>query len=302
MTDFNERQNKNFSIDKLAAQKQLYSDAKKGLATYLVLSIPVILFLNLIVKAALLKDWFSFGWTPDLTEWIALYALILAGYESFYLKGFLSNLKEKAAKIQEDFDCYVYQLSWNELLCGEKECDSEIKKSSDKYRKKVRSTENLSNWYTSDIKKLEQTEAILVCQKENLGWDIVQRTKFNKLIFGISIIVLLCSLLSGFYFEFSFKFFILSVIIPSWPAMSFAISYYYENLETIKDKKRLKTATNQVEHIQVPTNEYARQVQDLIYLNRKNNCLIFDWFYNLLRDENQGLITYTTKKIINRLL
>jgi hypothetical protein len=301
MNKFNERQNEEASIDKLAAQNQLYGDAKKRLGIYLTLSIPIMILLNVAVKPILLNDTFNLGLTFDLTDSIALYALLLAGYELIFLKRKMSTLKQKAAKIQEDFDCTVYCLEWNELLSGDKECELEIKKSSDKYSTKRKNREDFINWYTPEIEKLSDNKAILVCQKENLGWDIEQRTKFNYFISIISIVVLVSSLIVGFYFEFTLKSLILSAIIPSWPAISFAISNYYENNEAIEDKKTLKLATEKVEQLRTPSVKYIRNIQNLIFLNRKNNCLIFDWFYKYHFDSNQSGISYASRQLIQRL-
>lgn len=301
MNNINVRQNEQTSVDKLAAQNQLYGDAKKRLGIYLILTIPVMILLNTVAKPVLLNDWLNLGWKFDLTELVALFALILSSYELMFLKSYLSNKKNKAAKIQEDFDCTVYGLEWNDLLCGDKECEIEIKKSSDKYSNKGKCRNNFIDWYTPDVHQADQTKAIFVCQKENLGWDIEQRSKFNHFIFVIAAIVFLLSLVVGFFFEFTLKSLILSVIIPSWPAISFAISNYNENKEAIEDKKNLKSAAEKVEFINNPTIKHARNIQNLIYLNRKSNCLIFDWFYSFLRDSNQQSISYATKKLVQRL-
>jgi hypothetical protein len=63
MSTLNERQNEQAAIDKLAAQNQIYADAKTRLGIYLILSIPVIMLLNLVVKPMFLHDWFGLGKT-----------------------------------------------------------------------------------------------------------------------------------------------------------------------------------------------------------------------------------------------
>lgn len=302
MNEINTKQNETASIDKLSAQHQLYSDAKNRLGMYLFLSIPVMILLNTAIKPAMLNDWMNLGWKFDLTELIALFALLLSSYELLFLKRYISDKKQKAAKIQEDFDCTVYDLEWNDLLCGSKECDLEIKKSSNKYLKKGKSRDTFNDWYTPDVTQLDNIKAIFVCQKESLGWDVEQRSKFNKFIFALTSVVFILSLLAGFYFEFTLKFLILSVIIPSWPAISFAVTSYNDNKEAIEDKNNLKIAAEKVEFMRVPTIKHARNIQNLIYLNRKNNCLIFNWFYKYLKDSSQEGVSYASRQLIQRLL
>ena len=302
MNGINERQNADLSIEKLASQNQVYGDAKNKIGLYLILSIPVMIIINALVKPALINDWMKFGFSFDLTDSIALFALSLSAYEIIFLRNSINEAKEKAAKIQEDFDCSVYQLEWNNLLCGDKVCDSEIKKYSDKYSKKGKDRSRFIEWYTPDVSQVDEIKAILLCQKENLGWDIEQRKKFINFVSTISIMVFVISLIAGFYFDISLKTLILSVIIPSWPAFSYAIANYFENKQTIKDKAALKSSVDKVERIKNPTVKYVRNIQNQIYLNRKTNAPIFDWFYDYLRNSNQVSISYATQQLVKRML
>ena len=166
MTTLNERQNQPTAIDRLAAQNQVYADAKTRLGIYLVLSIPVIMILNMVVKPMFLNDWFGLGQTYDLTDSIALYAILLTAYQLVFLKNSIQNHKLKAATIQEDFDCTVYQLEWNQTMCGNKVCDSEVQKYSQKYVNKGKELSKLSDWYTPEIEQIEDVKKqIMACPK-----------------------------------------------------------------------------------------------------------------------------------------
>jgi hypothetical protein len=207
-----------------------------------------------------------------------------------------------AAKIQEDFDCTVYQLEWNQTLCGDRVCDSEVQKYSNKYTNKGKDRNKLSDWYTPDIAQIDSPfKEVLLCQKENLGWDVAQRKSFVKLIQILVILSIATSLISGFYYEVSLKSLILSVIIPCWPAISFAIQNIFDNNTTIEDKENLKNATNVVEG-RKPTTKQIRNIQNMIFLNRANNSLIFDWFYTYLREANQQSISYASIQLLKRLI
>ena len=302
MNGLNDRQNEQASIDKLAAQNQIYGDAKARLGIYLFLSVPVVMVLNLVVKPAFINDWFGFGHTFDLTDSIALYGVLLAGYELVFLRGYISKLKQKAAKIQEEFDCSVYQLEWNNILCGNKVCEREIKRSSNIYSSKGKARNRFVDWYTPEVQLVDNIKGVLLCQKENLGWDIDQREKFVYFVTFSASLVFVSSLIIGFYFELTLKSLILSALIPSWPAISFSITNYLENKEAIQDKKDLMSAVGSVAEIKSPTVKYTRNIQNVIYLNRKNNCLIFDWFYDYLRDSNQEGVSYASKQLVRRLL
>ncbi len=300
MNQINTRQNEPESIDKLAAQKQIYSDAKKRIGWYLVLSIPVMILLNTVVKPLFLKDALGLG-KIDLTDYIAVFALLLTIFELALVKPKVSQLKEKAAKIQEELDCYVLDIEWNEILCGNKPCGSDVRTFADKSDLKGNDRSKLSDWYTTGVEQVDSVRAALLCQNENLGWDINQRQKYVKLVSGALLAFLVVTFCAGFYADSSLKAIIMSVVIPSLPFISYAITNYHENHEAIEKKRALKAATEKVDAIANPTSKYVRNIQNLIYLNRANNCLIFDWFYEWYRDSSQRGISYATLQLITRL-
>ncbi|TCW21085.1 MULTISPECIES: S-4TM family putative pore-forming effector [Vibrio] len=301
MQTLNYRQNTPESINRLLAQKQVYTDAKTLQGWYLFLSIPVMMILNVLVKPLLLSKWVEEAWRFDLTNTIALLALILTFYELFYIKPTVAKLKEKAAKIQESFDCFVYGLEWNSVLCGEKVCDTDVALYSSKFRKAQGNVNNYYDWYTPDISQLDKNQSMLACQKENLGWDIVQRKKFKKLVTFGAVLAFSISAVAGFYSEFKIQEFILSVIIPSLPAITYAISNHFDNLEAITNKESLKSATDNVSRFSNITTKHVRNIQNSIYLNRKDNSLIFDWFYDYERESMQRGISYASRQLVRRI-
>lgn len=305
MSTISKRQNKSLSIDKLTAQNQIYGDAKKKLGIFLFLSVAVMVLLNILVKPFLLSDCYSAlsGFDKiDITEFVALFALTLSAYEIFYLKNRISVLRKKAAKVQESFDCYVYNLEWNGVICGDKACDIDIKKYSEKFYKKGKDASWMTDWYTPDVDKLDAVKAMLACQKENLGWDVEQRKAFTKLVIFCTMAVFLTSVIVSLLLESTLKSFILSVIIPCWPVMVFGVNTYLDNKDAIEDKESLKSAIEKAAAVNNPTVKTARNIQNLIYLNRRDNPLVFDWFYAYLRDKNQSGVSYATKKLVSKML
>lgn len=299
MNEINNKQNEASSIDKLSAQKQLYSDAKNWLGTYLFLSIPLLMILSLVVKPILINDFFNLGWTYDITDSVALFALVLAFYESLFLKRYITKMKLNAAKIQEQFDCYIYNMPWNNAICGDRIGDAEVSKYSSKYSRRGGSRADFNDWYSKEVEQEEHKKAISLCQNENLGWDIEQRSKFNQILIFVSLIFVISSVIVGFYLEFSVKSLILSVIIPCWPALNYAIANYFDNSDAIKDKKALKSLLTQAVNSRAITDKKLRSTQDTLYLNRKNNALIFDWFYKRYQNKNQQDISYESNQNIN---
>jgi hypothetical protein len=109
------------------------------------------------------------------------------------------------------------------------------------------------------------------------------------------------SLISGLVIEVSINNLILSAIIPAWPIFSFTLQNILDNKSAISDKITLKSSTEVVEKSKQPSAKYIRQIQDLIYLNRVNNSLIFNWYYNFYKESNQQGISYATRNLVSRL-
>ncbi|EGR1345777.1 S-4TM family putative pore-forming effector [Vibrio parahaemolyticus] len=301
MNGINERQNEADSIDRLAAQKQIYSDAKLLQGWYLFLSVPMMVLLNMILKPLLLTDVFKFGVTFDLTNSIAIFALCLTIADWAWLKPTIVKLKEKAAKIQEEFDCFVYGLEWNDILCGDRPNGVDVRLYSDKYLSKKKSVDAFRDWYTSDVTHVSNVQGMLLCQNENLGWDVSQREKFVSAVFWVAVASFITSCCVAVYLDFTVKSFILNALIPSLPLIGYAITNYYENSEAIEIKKRLKSATEKVGEINTPTIKLVRNIQNLIYLNRSTNSLIFDWYYDWYRNSNQRGVSYATVQLVKKI-
>lgn len=109
------RQNEDNSIAMLAAQRQLYRDAKKYNAVSVVLSVWIPFALAVII-------WFI----QENTEW-RYASYILSMVFSFVIDKYIEEKKQLAAFIQQKFDVYVYEMPWDKRIFGrDKNVDHEI--------------------------------------------------------------------------------------------------------------------------------------------------------------------------------
>ena len=105
-------------IIQLAAQRQLYRDAKKYNAVSVVLSVWIPFALAVII-------WFI----QENTEWrYASYILSMVSMVfSFVIDKYIEEKKQLAAFIQQKFDVYVYEMPWDKRIFGrDKNVDHEI--------------------------------------------------------------------------------------------------------------------------------------------------------------------------------
>ncbi|MCD7954229.1 MAG: S-4TM family putative pore-forming effector [Lachnospiraceae bacterium] len=176
------RQNEDGSIAMLAAQRQLYDNAKK----FYTLSIALSVWLPFALSVALL-------FVPEVTAInIALYVVsIICTVSYIFIEKYIEEKKKLAAFIQQKFDTYVYTMPWNERIFGrDRNVDHEIAVYSKKILQNPQKRNNLRDWYTPKVDDKNIVDGILLCQRENLGWDVGLRKRFK--VISIVMIVILC--------------------------------------------------------------------------------------------------------------
>ena len=140
----NQRQNEEKCVAMLAAQRQLYNDAKKLDWTSTVLSVLIPFLLSCILLFV----------SKDSPVGVISYIVsIVSMIFSFCVSGHIKNEKRMAAFIQQKFDTYVYTMPWNRRIFGDdKNVSSEIAQYSEKILSNNAEKEKLKNWYTVEGK------------------------------------------------------------------------------------------------------------------------------------------------------
>lgn len=90
------------------------------------------------------------------------------------------STQEKAAEVQQEFDCGLFNLNYKPVVDNE-----EILKISDEAISKDRGIkEQVRNWYTDAISKFNFPYSALACQQQNIGWNIsLSKRYLNFLLF-----------------------------------------------------------------------------------------------------------------------
>lgn len=274
-----ESQNQKDNIKKVAAFQEMYFEAKKWMKLKKIIT-WVMVVLNVVAV------YYNF-----LTEWTQTLTVIILLVDELCFKSKISSMKEKAAKLQQEFDYTVYGLKDEVFL--EKTHETEIEEYSEKYLKRKGDYDKVISWYSDGIEDLSQGEAIMRCQKTNYLWDKDLRIKYNKE--QLSIMSSIC----GLYFAilllanvgirdiFSKHLFVIS------PLLLVYLSDYFDNEKTIKTATQLIDACNKVSTHKISS---AIILQDKIFEYRKNCYLIPDEFYYKNRDKQETQMKETIGK------
>ncbi len=287
------------NIEKLSAQREIYTRAKEILLWQVILTVPITLFLAIL---KIFIDWY-FNNPKISIEWlVSTYGLILFFIDALILNNLVKEMKEKAAGIQELFDCEVLSIEWNKMLFTEKPNNSDILKYHE-LRKARNIDDKFENWYAETIKEVPTNTAKLICQRENINYDMEVRRSLMNWVAGIavSVLVVLCILSS--ISDTSFRSFITNVMTPFLPVFGLAIKWYFEQQNSIKTLKEIKSVTdgiweNVLEKGEEPNDTIIRQVQDRIHLHRKEGALVPDDIYNKIRTGREKQMYFSVNESV----
>lgn len=289
-----ENQNLDINIDKLLAQRRLYSNAKK--VNYLLIAITVLLPISI----SFFTNFTSFK--IDDKNWIYVIYAIVAIIGEKILGVYIDRCKKTAASIQEDFDTTIFLLPENELL-NTRYIDLEIiHKYSKKDKLNSKKVEKVSNWYSKEISNIQTNIAILFCQRMNICYDQNIKKKYSTLLVILSIITFSILFVFSMINDFKLQKFLIEVIFPSMPLFMFTYKEFKTNLETVDNLQKLREIIedklNSASINDSINIEELRKIQDRIYQNRILSPLIPNFIYNFLWGELEDQMNYSVKNKI----
>lgn len=291
-----ERQNKPTAFEQLAAQRQLYREAKRvdALRFWASLSLALASF-------ALPHIW------PSGTPWLRASTGLWLIFDLIVLRGSAKNLHSRAALIQEEFDTTVLVLPWNKTAAGEKLIHEYIVSAARRYTAQKGDKERLKNWYP-DVSRLPLPLARLVCQRTNIVWDGQLRQRYGTIILvftlGLVAATLVYALLTGST--------ILDYLLTFLPAMPAVIL----GAEVVKEQRAAVARLDELRELvhsfwrealsgHITDADFVKQnraLQDQILISRKHNPLVPEIVYRRLRDPYEADSWESAERLIQEAL
>jgi hypothetical protein len=298
--DIVDKENLPKNIDRLAAQREMYFQAKRLFFSQFILTAVVT-----VVLAAIAITLSSFGATLDLNWVRASYGVAAAGTDIFLLNHFINQLRQKAACVQELFDCDVLSLHWNKVCSGEEPKPEDTKRYANKYLSRAKSYDTLRNWYAKTIAEIDGPAAKVICQRSNFAYDMAIRQSFLYWVGGISLAILIAVVTIALTVNASGRAIAVISLFPILPILVFLGRLMNEHSASMKNLDSLH-ATIMSLWSEILNNATAdvettiRQVQDKLYLNRKTSPLIPEWFYNWQRPHLEEQMYYSVDELVQQ--
>lgn len=268
--EINTRQNTEHALCYLAAQRQLYNEAKN----FTFYEIIAIFIVSLIIPIC---QQFNIKIVLENIDLSTLLVGIINLIIPHLLRNKQSQIKSIAATIQQYFDTFVYNMSWDSLLFGEKiNLNDIIAKKSKKILSNPKEKEKLLNWYTNIDVNLPLNEGILMCQKQNYVWETTLRKRFLYFTSFISFIFILIMLL------LLNKDISILTIIPIFINLFKLCFRIKTDLDNIKE---IDTLVWSPKHKTMTT---LKKIQSKIFLYRKSAFCIPSKFYMLFKNNDEN--------------
>lgn len=288
------KENESSSIEKLAAQRETYSFAKKLFYLQIFIAVLSLVFLSF-AQLIFCK--------VDFTLIIATVSSIAVIADNL-LEKYISRLKEKAAKIQEFFDTYVLDIKWNSILCLDKPEYHEIFRYYSLHKDKY-DISKFTNWYEPEIANVPVKTGKIICQKTNCTYDSSIRKKYSNVILSIGVTTILLIIIFTIFSDITLSKIILTIVFPAVPIIQWTHKNIMTNNDSIKNLEQLNSLINSTWNDlkigNIVSDEVIRQIQDGIYLNRKGNPLIPDFVYDSLRDKLELQTYYSVGQLVTEI-
>lgn len=269
------RQNEEKSIAMLAAQRQLYKNAKSFSCVVLLFSLIIPFGISVI------SIFVAQNQSLLIVSYIASIAsMIISDVTSSCIK----QNKKLAAYIQQKFDVYVYQMPWNKRLFGEeKNVDREIARYSKLILSNEQEKQRLKNWYTKPAAEKPILEGIISCQRENYSWDFELRRRVKNTAIVIASVLIILIFMIGVWNKESVLTLLgrIAFVIPIAKWLSGLVISLNEDMKRLEELevKINSDGNNDMEDLQ--------EIQRDLYEHRKECYTIPDFLYNWFKEKDE---------------
>ena len=235
---------------------------------------------------------------------MALGSIIVSIVDPGLLDPFQRRFRKAAATIQEQFDCTVLQMPWNEPVSGPPVDREDIHEAASRYS--ADPSAPLENWYPAVVDSLPFFQARLICQRTNCWWDSKLRRRYAGWIIAAVGVLSLAIVAGGLMQKLTLEQFVLVVAVPLSPTLLWAIREVNRQRDAASALDRLKdygsSLWNQVAKGLVDdakATALSRELQDAILQRRRENPFVFDWIYRRLRNSYEEQMNVNAQQMVD---
>ncbi|MHC1685935.1 MAG: S-4TM family putative pore-forming effector [Clostridiaceae bacterium] len=293
-----EKQNSEWNLKRLAAQRQLYTEAKTLMGIQFILSGVFILALAILSNII----------DEKYRAYTAFAAIAISILDELLLSKRIDNIKENAARIQEEFDCDVLEIPQNKIKIGNHSMMEIIQEKSKKYTSKNNDYSVFTNWYPG-IDEEDNRFYRLVCQATNCWWNQNLRKWYSLILLTSLSCVFAMLLFLAIIKGITVSVFLMSVLSPILPAFILVYKTKKDNSKAIENLNHMKSKLDEIISKAENSEPYpdeqlindSRCLQDMIFDNRASSPLIPDKLYFRKRNKYEEIAQDTNRELIRKI-
>lgn len=287
------RQNEPEMVKLLWARKQIYKRVKRiqGFYFAFTFALPAI---------SLLVALHYEGYKP----WVSLIAIVVGVVDALFFDVWRKGKIKLAARLQEQFDCYVLGMKWNAFAAGAKVSPQDVEEYADATMD-ADAKAKLENWYPAPSCTMPLPAARLVCQRTNLWYDSNLRNTYRAVLWCLTGAYFLA--LSAYFLHFTLIEVLLGLLIPFGPLFTWVVREHQRQGDTIKLVSRLlgeidKSLSDLVDAKRNSKVEArARELQDAIFTHRSSSPLVSDLIYKFKRPKLEKMMQKGAEAFVQRI-
>ncbi|MEU3853088.1 S-4TM family putative pore-forming effector [Streptomyces sp. NPDC029554] len=222
---------------------------------------------------------------------LIIISFVWAVLSTLLLAPLVKQRSTEAARLQEHFDTYVFEMEWSER--GEKVDPERIREFSTRFKGDIN---KLSDYY-ADVSDFPSPVAVLLCQRSNVTWDMRLRQRWKNAVTSSLIIWLCLGILYGMLANVSTLNSMLRWYVPSLAIISLAWEIIHSQRQTIADRSAVKARlSSELEWSgrqlsasqQKALVKACRKIQDEIFAVRCKATRVPKFLYERYRDSDDN--------------
>ncbi|MBR0960888.1 S-4TM family putative pore-forming effector [Bradyrhizobium japonicum] len=296
MNNIPEVQNQEPQQRLLWARRNLYTTGKR------ILSAQLILTLAIPILGSILSIWLT-----ALKPYVALVSLVIAVLDPTIFDRWQKKIRSQAARLQEQFDCAVLSLPWDEFTAGRREEYETIHQLSTSFDPH-HPDPKLLDWYPQIVGTVPLHLARIICQRTNLWYDGKLRRQYAGWALALTIALTFLLLGIAIYTGLTVESFVVSVLAPASPIIIWGLREHFRQRDTADSLDGLRHAAEALWErgrsgacAEEECTRQSRQFQDGIFERRSSSPLIFSWIYNLRRNTLEQSMNKGAEELIREI-
>jgi len=222
---------------------------------------------------------------PDLKPVGSILALLMGALDIFVLDRKQKGRLIKSAKLQEQFDCNVFQLPWNEYVAGEPLTHEFVdRKQGDYIRKKP--IESVLSWYPEIFGTLPLWLGRLAAQQVNMNYDQKVRKSYRLLLVGVVAFIAVMFILSASLGQMTMPALLLGVFVPVAPIINWCAREVFRQHDALT---KLRATSNLAKNAWIEAitgkispetaSTVSREIQNSSFARRSASPAVFERLY-----------------------